>query len=115
LSTSSQYRSSSLFVGISLKYWEELKPTEIELERGLLTQLGGVIVFNPQNRIQYKWLDDGICHVCDFDDLLSYMEDCSMMMMMILMMMKIRIYIEIEIIMTISCNLMVNYCVMSSF
>ena len=61
-------------LGISLKNWKELKPTEEELQKGLLTQLGGLLVINKVEgrlNIKYSWIDDGICDVCNFDTALS--------------------------------------------
>ena len=59
-------------LGISLKHWRELRPTEEELERGLLTQLGGLVVYGATpSQVRYKWLDGGICDVCNFETLLE--------------------------------------------
>ena len=68
-------------LGISLKHWDKLKPTEEELERGLLTQLGGLVVIDkrigwaqdngPRLTNKYLWLDDGICDVCNFEAMLD--------------------------------------------
>lgn len=59
-------------IGISLQHWNELKPSDDELKRGILTQLGGLLIL-PENTsdIKYKWLDDGICHSCSFANLIE--------------------------------------------
>lgn len=59
-------------LGISLKNWKELMPTTEELEKGLLTQLGGLVVFGDSpSQVRYKWIDDGICDVCNMEALLE--------------------------------------------
>ena len=59
-------------LGISLKSWKDLMPTADELDRGLLTQLGGLVVFGDSpSEVRYKWLDDGICDVTNFELLLE--------------------------------------------
>ena len=65
-------------LGLSLKHWDRLKPTDEELDQGLLTQLGGLVVLRrAQDQAQgeletlYQWRDDGICDVCNFETLLK--------------------------------------------
>lgn len=58
-------------LGISLKHWNELQPTQEELDRGLLTQLGGCVVLSESGDVKYKWIDQGICHVCNFEELIE--------------------------------------------
>lgn len=59
-------------IGISLQHWSSLKPTDEELKRGLLTQLGGLVIIKEKSSdIKYKWLDDGICHTCSFSSLIE--------------------------------------------
>jgi len=62
-------------LGISLKNWKELAPTEDELKKGLLTQLGGLVIIDKTTEgklnVKYSWIDDGICDVCNFETALS--------------------------------------------
>jgi hypothetical protein len=58
-------------LGISIKYWKELAPTEDALKDGVLTQLGGCLVVDSStDSVLYKWRDPGICAVANFEDLL---------------------------------------------
>jgi len=51
-------------VDISIKRWEDLKPTEDALKAGVLTQLGGcVIVDTKTGEVVFEWRDPGICAV----------------------------------------------------
>merc|ERR1711871_111339 len=54
-------------LGISLKNWEILRPSDDNLD--VLTQLGGVFVTDKSRKIVFEWRDDGICHTCDFASL----------------------------------------------
>lgn len=54
-------------VGVSLKEWGALQPTD---ER-TLTQLGGLVVVNGEGNVVYEYRDNGICNVADFDKLLE--------------------------------------------
>ena len=56
-------------VGISLENWKDLKPGDDELD--VLTQLGGVLVVDKNKKFLFEWRDDGICHVCDFAELVK--------------------------------------------
>ena len=58
-------------LGISLQHWEALKPSKEALDAGVLTQLGALIVLDKDGMIQYEWKDQGICHVCNFEDMIS--------------------------------------------
>jgi hypothetical protein len=51
------------FTGVSLKHWEVLKPTDAELNQGLLTQLGGLAILSSTGDIKYQHIDQGICNV----------------------------------------------------
>lgn len=52
-----------LSAGVSLKHWEVLKPTDAELNQGLLTQLGGLAILSSTGDIKYQHIDQGICNV----------------------------------------------------
>lgn len=60
---------------MSFKNWDLLKPED---ER-CLTQLGGCVVIDPVyaegSSVLYSWLDDGICDVPDFEDILAALPD----------------------------------------
>ena len=57
-------------VGISFKNWSELRPSDENLN--LLTQLGGCIVTGEDGEtVDYKWLDNGICDVADFEKMIA--------------------------------------------
>jgi AhpC/TSA antioxidant enzyme len=60
-------------IGVSLKNWDELKPTDSELESGVLTQLGGLIITGDRKDSppRYEWRDAGICHVANFEDIIK--------------------------------------------
>eukprot|EP00587_Corethron_hystrix_P007122 CAMPEP_0113313496 /NCGR_PEP_ID=MMETSP0010_2-20120614/9895_1 /TAXON_ID=216773 ORGANISM="Corethron hystrix, Strain 308" /NCGR_SAMPLE_ID=MMETSP0010_2 /ASSEMBLY_ACC=CAM_ASM_000155 /LENGTH=246 /DNA_ID=CAMNT_0000169517 /DNA_START=212 /DNA_END=952 /DNA_ORIENTATION=+ /assembly_acc=CAM_ASM_000155 len=59
-------------VDISIKRWEDLKPTEDALKAGVLTQLGGcVIVDTKTGEVVFEWRDPGICAVANFEDILE--------------------------------------------
>jgi hypothetical protein len=59
-------------IGISLEHWQALRPSDEELNNGILTQLGGLVIIKEKsNDIKYKWLDDGICHTCSFSSLIE--------------------------------------------
>lgn len=55
-------------LGISVQHWSELQPTD---ER-TLTQLGGCMLVKD-GEPTFVWLDDGICHTANFEDLLKVM------------------------------------------
>jgi hypothetical protein len=61
-------------IGISLSNWDVLKPTQEELNAGVLTQLGGCIVVDKNMNILYQWKDQGICHVANFEDIVEKLE-----------------------------------------
>ncbi|CAM9836066.1 unnamed protein product [Heterosigma akashiwo] len=61
-------------VGLSLKDWEALKPSDAALAAGVLTQLGGCAVYGPGGEERYAWRDAGICHVARFEDLLETLQ-----------------------------------------
>ena len=52
---------------MSFDYWNELKPTDDRC----LTQLGGCAVVGAGGEALYSWVDNGICDVADFDDMLA--------------------------------------------
>lgn len=54
-------------VGVSLAKWDELQPTDPRC----LTQLGGVIAVGGDGAVKYEWRDGGICHTCNFEELLE--------------------------------------------
>jgi hypothetical protein len=58
-------------IGISLQNWDKLKPTQEELNDGVLTQLGGCLVLSNSKDIKYEWRDEGICHVANFEEILK--------------------------------------------
>lgn len=59
-------------LGISLKHWKELKPSDEALKAGVLTQLGGCFVVESKTgKLKYSWRDQGICHVANFEDMLK--------------------------------------------
>jgi hypothetical protein len=57
---------------ISIKNWKDLAPNDEALKAGVLTQLGGCIVFdNSKNEIVFEWKDPGICAVANFEDIMK--------------------------------------------
>jgi hypothetical protein len=58
-------------VGVSLKNWSALKPSESSLNAGVLTQLGACLVIGDCGEIKYEFIDQGICHVCNFESMLE--------------------------------------------
>lgn len=57
---------------ISIKNWKELAPTETALGAGVLTQLGGCVVFDTvAEKPLFEWRDPGICAVANFEDILK--------------------------------------------
>lgn len=57
---------------ISIKNWKELAPNDAALEAGVLTQLGGCIVFDTaKGEPVFEWKDPGICAVANFEDILE--------------------------------------------
>ena len=59
-------------VDISIKNWKELAPTDDALKAGVLTQLGGCVVFDStKDEIAFEWKDPGICAVANFEDILE--------------------------------------------
>mmetsp|Transcript_9891 Transcript_9891/g.14293 ORF Transcript_9891/g.14293 Transcript_9891/m.14293 type:complete len:350 (-) Transcript_9891:515-1564(-) len=60
-------------LGISLKKWDKLKPTEEGLNSGVLTQLGGCMIVDTvaPNQPVFEWRDPGICSVANFEDVLT--------------------------------------------
>jgi hypothetical protein len=57
-------------IGISLQNWPELKPTDEALAQGVLTQLGGCVLFKG-NDVLFKYNDDGFCDSADFEKILT--------------------------------------------
>jgi hypothetical protein len=75
-------------MGISIAHWEELQPNQEALDAGVLTQLGGCIIIEHNNKknqdsrngdttgssgdfkVLYDWKDPGICAVANFEDIL---------------------------------------------
>lgn len=58
-------------LGISLSHWSELAPDEEALKAGVLTQLGGCIIVEDNDKVVYEWKDPGICAVANFEDILK--------------------------------------------
>ena len=58
-------------LGISMKDWDALKPTDEALAAGVLTQLGGCICVGAGSRTIFEWKDPGICAVANFEDILD--------------------------------------------
>ncbi len=56
-------------VGISFSNWSELAPTEENLN--VLTQLGGCVIIDESGNDVFKWVDNGICSVLNFEKLLD--------------------------------------------
>lgn len=57
---------------ISIKNWKDLAPNEEALDAGVLTQLGGCVVYDPDKKgILYEWKDPGICAVANFEEVLK--------------------------------------------
>ncbi|EED95836.1 predicted protein [Thalassiosira pseudonana CCMP1335] len=57
---------------ISIKNWKELAPKDAALEAGVLTQLGGCIVFDTaKGEPVFEWKDPGVCAVANFEDILE--------------------------------------------
>ena len=57
---------------ISIKNWKNLAPSEEALEAGVLTQLGGCVVFDTEKGESiFEWKDPGICAVANFEDILQ--------------------------------------------
>jgi len=54
-------------IGISFQNWSELLPSNLNL----LTQLGGCVVLDSNANEIYKFMDRGICDVCNFEKLLE--------------------------------------------
>lgn len=58
-------------LGISLKQWDELAPDQAALDRGVLTQLGGLVVCDNKGEALFEWKDPGICAVANFEDVVE--------------------------------------------
>jgi len=57
---------------ISIKHWNELAPNEEALSAGVLTQLGGCVVYDAEKKKEiFEWKDPGICAVANFEDILK--------------------------------------------
>ena len=57
---------------ISIKNWKELAPNENALKAGVLTQLGGCVVYDSKKKeAVFEWKDPGICAVANFEDILE--------------------------------------------
>ena len=57
---------------ISIKNWKELAPNDEALKAGVLTQLGGCVVYdNEKKEAIFEWKDPGICAVANFEDILE--------------------------------------------
>lgn len=54
-------------IGVQGTHWDELKPADSRC----LTQLGGCVVVGDGGTPLYSWLDQGLCDVPDFDELLE--------------------------------------------
>jgi len=53
-------------LGVSLARWSDLQPTDDRC----LTQLGGLVIVRD-GKVLYEYRDNGICAVCDFEQVLS--------------------------------------------
>ena len=58
-------------IGISLRSWADLKPSDDSLAAGVLTQLGGCVLITKGEKVPYIWRDQGICHVANFETILK--------------------------------------------
>lgn len=59
-------------VDISIKNWKELAPNDDALKAGVLTQLGGCVVFDSaKDAVVFEWKDPGICAVANFENILE--------------------------------------------
>ena len=56
-------------LGVSLARWDDLQPTD---ER-CLTQLGGLVAVRDGETV-FEYKDNGICAVCDFEELVAALE-----------------------------------------
>ena len=57
---------------ISIKNWKELAPGEDALKAGVLTQLGGCVVYDADKKETiFEWKDPGICAVANFEQILE--------------------------------------------
>jgi len=62
-------------VGISLKNWKDLSPDDEALGAGVLTQLGGCMVVDSKTgETIYEWKDNGICSVCNFEEMIKVLK-----------------------------------------
>jgi len=52
---------------MAFENWDALKPTDDRC----LTQLGGCVVVGDEGHALFSWLDNGICDVADFDEMLA--------------------------------------------
>eukprot|EP00985_Skeletonema_marinoi_P012949 scaffold6346_cov116-Skeletonema_marinoi.AAC.5 len=59
-------------IDISIKNWKELAPKDDALKAGVLTQLGGCVVFDStKDAVVFEWKDPGICAVANFENILE--------------------------------------------
>ena len=49
------------------QHWEKLKP----MDERCLTQLGGCTVVGAGGEALYSWVDQGLCDVPDFEEMLD--------------------------------------------
>ena len=57
---------------ISIKNWKDLAPNDEALKAGVLTQLGGCIIYDSVKKEPlFEWKDPGICAVANFEDILE--------------------------------------------
>ena len=54
-------------VGIQFTHWDALKPVDDRC----LTQLGGCAVVGPAGEPLFSWVDEGLCDVPDFNELMD--------------------------------------------
>ena len=53
--------------GIQMSHWDELKPVDDRC----LTQLGGCAVVGPGGAPLFSWVDEGLCDLPDFEEMLE--------------------------------------------
>jgi hypothetical protein len=61
-------------LGISLALWDELSPNQEGMDSGVLTQLGGLLIYESSPTTGQppllEWRDPGICAVANFEDII---------------------------------------------
>jgi AhpC/TSA antioxidant enzyme len=58
-------------VGITLRHWSDVMPNPEALDSGVLTQLGGCVVFDEYGRhVSFEWRDTGCCATVNFAEMI---------------------------------------------